>query len=226
MLTLTAKIRQTMGGKTKNLRKKGVLPAVIYGSKIKKSLPLEVDAKEFSKVYKEVQESGLVSVMVKDEEFLALVHDVARDYLTGDPIHVDFYQPALEKEIEVNIPLVFEGEAPAVKDLGGTFVKFISEIQVQAKPQNLPREIKVKIEKLKSFEDAILIKDLELPMNVKVLKDPQEIIASVLAPEKEEQPKEAAPESAASVPVDEKAGEAKAKEAAPAEAMEKAKQKT
>jgi large subunit ribosomal protein L25 len=58
-----------------------------------------------------------------------LVHEVQLDPLTGKLIHVDFYQPSLEEEIEATVPLVFEGEAPAVKDLAGTLVKNISEIE-------------------------------------------------------------------------------------------------
>ena len=66
--------------------------------------------------------------------------------------------------------MIFEGEAPACKELGGTLVKNIHEVEVRALPQNLPHEIKVNIEGLKSFEDVILIKDLILPSLSKILK--------------------------------------------------------
>jgi len=186
MLVLSAKIRKEVGKKAKNLRKKGILPVVLYGPKIK-NLSLEVNLREFEKIYQEVRESSLISLIVKPTKFLVLIHEVRLDPLTGKPIHVDFYQPRLEEEVEVSILLVFEGEALAVKDLGGTLVKNISEVEIKAKPQNLPHEIKVNIAKLRTFEDNVLIKDLPVPKEVKILKGPEEIVAQVTPPEKVEE---------------------------------------
>ena len=188
MLSLSAKIRKKIGKKAKSLRKEEVLPAVLYGPKIK-NLNLELDFKEFEKTYKEAGESSLISLNIKGQKqkFLVLIHDIQFNPLTGKPIHVDFYQPLLEAEIEVKVPLVFEGEALAVKELGGTLVKNISELIVKTKPQNLPHEIRVDIEKLKTFEDHILIRDLPISNEVKILRELDEIVASVSPPEKIEE---------------------------------------
>jgi len=190
MLTLLAKIRKTTGRKVKTLRKQGVLPAVLYGPKVR-SQPLVVNLKEFEKVYREAGESTLIKLKIEDskaenKEFQVLIHDVQKNPLTEIPIHADFYQPRLEEEVEATVPLVFEGEAPGVKELGGVLVKNISEIEVRALPQNLPKEIKVDVSVLKTFEDNIQIKDLELPSGVQVLKEPEEVIALITPPEKEE----------------------------------------
>jgi len=187
MLTLSAKVRKDLGKKVETLRRKGFLPAVLYGPKIK-NLSLIIDEKEFDKIFQEAGESSLVSLDVEgDKKYLVLIHDFQRDPLTDKIIHVDFFQPSLKEEIEVKIPLVFEGEAPAVKSLGGTFVKYLSEIEVKVLPQKLPREIRVSVEGLKSFEDNIKIADLKLPEGVKILRDKEEIIAAVLPAEKVEE---------------------------------------
>lgn len=202
MINLTAKIRKELGKKVKNLREKGILPGVLYGPKIK-SFSLEIDLKEFEKVYQQAGESSLITLSIakgKDEakasspsdkigqkEFLVLIHAVEIDALSQKPIHVDFYQPKLDEEITAEIPLVFEGESQAVKDLEGTLVRNIHEIEIRALPQNLPHEIRVNIEKLKTFEDNILIKDLVLPKEVKTLKEAEEIVALVTPPEKIEE---------------------------------------
>jgi len=186
MLSLSAKIRKEFGKKVKILRKKGILPGVLYGPKIK-SQPLEIDLKRFEKVYEEAGESTLISLEIENKKLPVLIHEVELDPLTGKPIHVDFYQPSLEKEVEVTIPIIFEGEAPAVKDSGGTLVKNIHEVEVRALPQNLPHEIKVNIEKLKTFEDDILVKDLPVSEGVKILKELDEVVAKVSPPEKVEE---------------------------------------
>lgn len=188
MISLSAKIRKEFGKKTKALRKKGLLPAVVYGPKMK-SLPLELDYQNFERVFKEAGESSLISLEIegKKEKPQVLIHEIQEDPLTGKFIHVDFYQPLLTKEVEAKVPLIFEGTSRAIKELGGTLVKNILELEVKALPQNLPKEIKIDISKLKTFEDHILVKDLKLPKEIKILKEPEEILAWVAPPEKIEE---------------------------------------
>ncbi len=181
MLTILAKIREKKE-KVNNLREDGFLPCVLYGPKIKDSILLKVDLKEFEKIFKEIGESSLTSLKVDSsdkKEFLVLIHEIKKDPLTGVIIHIDFFQPKLDEEITAVVPLTFEGEALACKDLGGTLVKNIHEVEVKALPQNLPNEIKVNIEKLKTFEDHILVKDLIAAGGVEILKDPEETVALV-----------------------------------------------
>jgi len=186
MLTLSAKIRKDLGKKSKKIRKNGMVPAVLYGPKIKPQ-PIEVSLNQFKKVLKEAGESSLISLQVDQKKYMVLIHAFDRDPLTSEIIHIDFYQPILTKEVEVAVPLVFEGEAPAVKDFGGTFIKEISEIMVKALPEKLPYEIKVDIGSLRTFENEILVKDLNFPEGVKILRDPNDIVAVVTPPEKVEE---------------------------------------
>ena len=182
MINLQAKIRKEP---VKSLRKKGILPAVLYGPILKKSQSLELDAKKFEKAYKEAGESSLIELEIDPgKKAPVLIHEVQVDSLTGEFIHVDFYQPRLDQEIEAKVPIIFEGVSKAVKELEGTLVKNISEIGVKALPHKLPKEIKADIRNLESFEDHILIKDLVLPQGVKILRGPEEIIVSVIPPEK------------------------------------------
>ncbi|MDD2697065.1 MAG: 50S ribosomal protein L25 [Candidatus Pacebacteria bacterium] len=186
MLTLSVKIRKDQGRKTEKLREKGIIPAVLYGPKIE-NLSLETNLKEFEKVYTQAGTSSLVQLEVGEKKFLVLIHAVEIDALSQKPIHVDFYQPRLDEEITATIPLIFEGEAPAVKDFGGTLVRNIHEIEVKALPQNLPHEIRVDIISLKTFEDSIAVKDLLIPKEVKILKGPDEVVVFVAEPEKVEE---------------------------------------
>lgn len=188
MISLSAKIRTEKGKKAEKLRENDILPGILYGPAIKKAVPLELDYKTFDKVFKEAGESSLISLEVeKEKTYPVLIHDIQKDPLTEKIIHVDFYQVSLEEEIVAKIPLVFEGIAPAVKDLGGTLVKNISEVEVKALPQNLPKEIKVEVSGLRTFEDNVKVADLKLASGVKVLKESEEIIAAVLPPEKIEE---------------------------------------
>jgi len=183
MISLSAKIRKETGRKTSVLKNSGRIPAVVYGHKIK-NISLDIDYKEFQKVLREAGESSLIELNIEDEKEkrLVLVHDLQKDPVTDKFIHIDFFETSSKEEVEVKVPLVFEGTSLAVKDLGGTLVKNISELEIKALPQNLPHEIKVSIDGLNTFENHILVKDLVLPKDVKVLAKPDEIVVSVIQP--------------------------------------------
>lgn len=188
MIKLTAKIRKETGRKTGAIKESGRIPAVIYGHKIKNVL-LDVDYKEFQKVYSKAGANSLIELSVdgEKEKRIVLVHDYQKDAVSDKFIHIDFFETSAKEEVEVKVPLIFEGVSLAVKDLGGTLVKNISELQVKALPQNLPHEIKVFIDKLNNFGDHILVKDLNLPKDVKISAKPDEIVVSVSAPAKVEE---------------------------------------
>ena len=188
MIKLLAKIRKEIGRKTSAIKNAGKIPAVVYGPGVKNVL-VEIDYKEFQKVFKEAGESSLISLRVEEEkeERPVLVHEIQKDSVSDSIIHIDFFQASLKEEVEANVPLVFEGVSLAVKDLGGTLVKHFSELEVKALPQNLPHEIKISIDELKTFEDHILVKDLILPEKVKVIAKADEIVVSVSRPAKVEE---------------------------------------
>ena len=188
IIKLSAKIRKEMGKKTSALKDSGRIPAIVYGHKIKNVL-LDIDYKEFQKVYNAAGVNSLIELSVdgEKEKRLVLVHEFQKDAVSDKVIHIDFFETSAKEEVEVKIPLIFEGTSLAIKDLGGTLVKNISELEVKSLPQNLPHEIKVSIDGLKTFEDRILVKDLILPKDVKVSVKPEEIVASVAQPSKVEE---------------------------------------
>jgi len=188
MLTINAKIRKDLGKKTKSKNNAGKIPAVVYGHDIK-NVNLEIDEVEFGKIFSQTGESSLVSLKVEGEskERPVLIHDLQRHSVTDKIIHIDFYQASLKEEVEVSVPLIFEGVSLAVKDLGGTLVKEAQELKVKALPQNLPHDIRVDISSLNTFEDEITIKDLKIPAGVKVQKGLDEIVAKAVPPSKVEE---------------------------------------
>jgi len=192
MIKLSAKIRKEKGKKTHTLKNADRIPAVVYGHKIKNVI-LDIDYKEFQKTYSKAGVSSLIELEVgvpsgsEKEKKIVLIHEFQRDPVSDKFIHVDFFETSAKEEVEVKVPLVFEGVPLAVKDLGGTLVKNISELLVRALPQNLPHEIKVSIDKLNTFQDRILVKDLILPKDVKVSAKPEEIVVSVAEPSKVEE---------------------------------------
>jgi large subunit ribosomal protein L25 len=183
MIKLSAKIRKEAGRGNNALREADRIPAVVYGHKVKNIL-LDVDYKDFQKVLREAGESSLIELDVEGEKEKkpVLIHELQKDPVSDRFIHIDFFQASLKEEVQVKVPLIFEGTSLAVKDLGGTLVKSISELEVRALPQNLPHEIKVSVDSLNTLEDHILVKDLILPKDVKAVAKLDEVVLSVSGP--------------------------------------------
>ncbi|MBU1292362.1 50S ribosomal protein L25 [Patescibacteria group bacterium] len=190
MLELSVKIRSQLGRQTDKVRKQGFIPAVLYGQKVK-NLNLSVNINDFEKIYQEAGESTLIKLKTDDvhekKERVVLIHSVDRDAVTDRFTHIDFNQIKMDQVIIVEVPLIFIGESDAVKSQGGTLIKSIQDVEIEALPQNLIHEIKVDISTLETFDDNIYIKDLKIPETVKLTADPEEVIVSVIPPRTEEE---------------------------------------
>jgi len=184
-LQLQAEKRNVFGKKLKTARERGKLPAILYGKKIEPT-PIFVDLKEFNKIWKKAGESTIIKLKSDDKKITdVLIYDVFMDMLKNEPIHADFYAMEMDKPITAKVQLVFEGVAPAVKELGGVLIKVIHEVEVEALPKNLPHELKVDISKLVELGSHITIKDIDLPSGVKILSKADEIVALAEAPREE-----------------------------------------
>src|SRR3989338_479243 len=212
MLSLKAAQRKILGKKVRNLRGKGEIPAVLYGH-MAKPAALSVAKKEFDQVYREAGESSLFSLELGKETTPVLIRGVQRHPLSGDPIHVDFYQPRLDEKIKIMVPLHLEGEAPAVKDFEGTIIQNVHEVEVSPLPQDLPSEIVVDVLGLKTLEDRILVENLQVDSKVEVLAEKDWIVAQVVPAERvEEELAKPVEEEAAAVEAVEKVEEKKEEE--------------
>lgn len=204
MLTLKAETRNT-NTKPSDIRKAGNIPAVFYGKK-EASTPISIPKIDFLKVWKEAGESTVVTLDTPDGAKESLIHDVDVDPVSGAPRHADFYVFEKGHKVEVNLPIEFEGVSPAVKDLGGTLVKVLHELAVEAMPKDLPHNITIDISALANFGDQIAAGDIKLPAGVELKANPEEVIATVSAP-REEKEEEAAPIDLDSIEVEKKGKE-------------------
>ena len=196
MLSLEVSPRQELKRKAGFLREKKIIPAVIYGKEVK-NVSISVDYQSFRDIYEKAGESTIVNVKIKsdkeEKDYPTLIREVQKDPLSGSYLHADFFQLPMNEEVEVAVPLEFEGESIAEKDLGGILIKNIHEIEIKALPANLIHSIKVNVSALANFEDEIKIKELPIPEGIKVLAEPEEVVAVIGRP-KEEKIEEEVPE--------------------------------
>ncbi|HYU64921.1 MAG TPA: 50S ribosomal protein L25 [Candidatus Paceibacterota bacterium] len=185
-LELKAEKREILGARVRHLRKSGFIPAVLYGKGLA-SIPLQIPNKDFFKTFHVAGESTLVYINVDGQSFPTIIHDVARDPLTDDVIHADFYKVRLDEKIKTKVPVIFDGVSPAVQDKQGIFVRNVNELEVEAFPQDLPHEVKIDISTLVNFGDQVQVKNIDLGDKVKIIAEPEEIVATVQEPLSEEE---------------------------------------
>lgn len=184
--TLKAEVRKISGRKVKNLRKEGILPGNISGKKIK-SEAVQVVLKDFEKVYKDVGETGLLTLEIGKDEKPVLIHNLQVNPVSDAPVHVDFLQVDLKEKVEADVPVELTGESPAQKQAIGTVVQYINEIKVEALPMDLPEKFIVDTSGLAEIDQAILVKDLKVDRaKVDIKTGPDEIVVKVEPPQKEE----------------------------------------
>lgn len=177
----------------KQLRKKGFLPAVVYGrGKSPRLITLEsVELKRtlstaagsnvlIDMEIKEGGEEASETVMLKELQR----HPIQRDLY----LHADLIRISLQDKLTVDIPLNFIGEPEGVKE-GGTLQIQMREVSVRCLPGNIPEHIDVPVENL-NIGDVINVGELEIPPDVEILNEPSEDIASVLSPTVEAEPSE------------------------------------
>lgn len=187
---LKAEIRKVVGRKTRHLRKEGILPANVFGKKIK-SLAISVKLKDFNTIFKSAGETTLIKVEIEDkgkkEDRSVLIANVQKDPVSELPIHVDFHQVDLKEKVTASVPVELTGESPAEKLSVGTVVLYINEIEVEALPTDLPEKFIVDVSNLSEVDQAIFVKDLKIDKTkVEIKADIEAILAKVEPPQKEE----------------------------------------
>jgi large subunit ribosomal protein L25 len=197
---LVVRPRRILGKKVNALRRQGVLPGVIFGGRAD-STPVETDLHIFELSYRRWGNTTLLALAGLDGgEVSALIHDVSRDPVSGRMLHVDFARVSLTEKTHADVPLHFAKESPAVRTLGAVLLHALSEISVEAFPQDMPHSIEVDLSGLQEVDDAIYVRDLVVDATtVRILNDADALVVKAVPVKVEEEAKPAAAEVAAPV---------------------------
>jgi len=195
-VVLKATMRTATGRHVRALRRSGQLPGVIYGHNVE-PFSISLDAREASKVLAKLSSSSLVTINVDGKDFPSLVREKQMNYIKRNLIHVDFQVVSLTEKIRANVGIVLTGNSIAVKDFNAMLINGLSELEVEAFPQDLPERVVVDIGALAKIGDAIHVKDIVLSDKVTVLSAADEMVVLATAPAKEEVEVAATPEAAA-----------------------------
>lgn len=179
-VVLKANLRTLLGKQVKAIRREGKLPAVIYGHHIE-PISIVLDQREAVKSLAGLAPSALVTVDVDGTTHKALVREKQRNKISGMLLHVDFLAVSMTEKLRSQVYLEIVGLAPAIKDFSGVLVTGFDEVEVECLPQDLPERIVVNVSGLAKIGDGIYVRDLAVPAGVKILEEPDTMVALIAA---------------------------------------------
>jgi large subunit ribosomal protein L25 len=203
---LKVEARQGAGkGVASRLRSAGKIPAVVYGHTVPTTI--SVDAREFRNAFRRITQNTIVELQMADGVHEVLVKDYQRDHLTGQVLHIDFYEFERGKSLRTRVPVRLIGNPVGVKE-GGILEILLHQLEVECLPKDLPEEITLDISEL-ALDRAMHVNNLALPEGVKSMQASDQVVCLVAHRKAEEEVAPAAVEG--EVPAE---GEAAAEEGA------------
>jgi len=179
-LILQAINRSVSGKKTRFLRRQGITPTHLFGHNLK-SLTLQCDTASLQRIIAQAGETRPVNLEIEGEKLprMAFIREVQKDEVTGQLLHVDFYQVKRTEKIKVDIPIVLVGEAPAMKEKGRLLTHGVTSLSIECLPGKVPPQIEVDLSTLEEVEQAIHVRDIILSPDITVTTDPDQLVVKV-----------------------------------------------
>ncbi len=205
-ISLALEERTVIGKGLNELRKQGLVPAVIHDHG-KPSTHVMGEYQSIAKVYASAGKHHPVELSVGAKKNTAIIKDVHYDPVKHRVEHVVFQAIRSDEKVQTEVPITFVGEIPAEK-AGLMVITHLSHVEAEALPKDLPDEFQLNTESLVEISDKLTVADLIVPENVIVLSEPESLIVSV-----EETPAQE------SVEAEEEAAEGEAAEGAEGEAQ-------
>jgi large subunit ribosomal protein L25 len=185
-VVLKATKREVIGKQVRALRRAGTLPAVIYGRHTE-PINIALDAHSASLALGKLASSSLVTIDVDGTEYPALVREKQRDFIKNRLLHVDFLAVSLTEKLRAHVKLRFTGVSTAVKDYSAVLVHNLEQFHVECLPTDLPESIEVDISVLRRPGDGIRVGEVPVPEKIRVLDNPDTMVAVASAPRVEEE---------------------------------------
>ena len=170
----------------KRLRRTGRVPAILYGGGT--PVNITVDPKDiFRLIHGHEGGTQLLQVTFGDspDKRMAIIRDMQLDPVTEDLVHVDLQEVAMDKPIQVTVPLRHVGEAVGVRDAKGILEMILREVQVSCLPGSIPESFTADVSEL-GIHDVFTVGQLVAPEGVRILTDPSQAVATVAPPMAEE----------------------------------------
>ncbi len=192
---LKAESRRAGRHPNRELRNAKRVPAVVYGKDLT-AQPVSMDARALGMALHRTG-GGVIEVELAGQPLLhVLVREVQRHPTKHYVQHVDFLAVSMTEKVRLHVSVVHEGQAPILTDQDMVLVRNLDSIEVECLPGDIPEHLVADLSRLITKDDEVLVKDLKVPANVKVLTEGGHVVFAITASrvaalEEEEAPAEA-----------------------------------
>src|SRR5437762_11892547 len=187
---LEATARDTSGkNEARRTRRAGKVPAVLYGGDGNRATSIAVDPRALLRIlHSEAGQNTLISLKLAGAgDTRVLVKDFQLDPITHSVLHADFYRVAMDKVLQVTIPVTVRGEPKGVKQQGGVLEFIRREIEIECLPGDIPEHVEIDISEL-MLHQGIRVRDVPVDPKCKPLTEGDAMLAHVIMPRATEAP--------------------------------------
>jgi large subunit ribosomal protein L25 len=191
-VVLEATTRDSFGkNEARRTRRLGRVPAVMYGATGegagKSALAIAVEPKALLKIlHSESGANTLISLKLAGSgDAKVLVKEFQLDPVTHQVLHADFYRVAMDKVIQVTIPVIVKGEPKGVKQQGGVLELIRREIEIECLPGDIPEHVEVDASEL-MLHQGIRVRDIAVSPKWTAISDADMMLVHVIMPKAEE----------------------------------------
>src|SRR5262245_10155329 len=188
--TLEAKTRDSFGkNEARRTRRSGLVPGVLYGGDGARATPISVEPRALLRIlHSESGANTLISLKLPGGgDARVLVKEYQLDPVTHELLHADFYRVAMDRVIQVAIPVIVKGEPKGVKQQGGVLEFIRREIEIECLPGDIPEHVEIDVSEL-MLHQGIRVRDLSVDPKWKPISDPELMLLHVIMPKAEEAP--------------------------------------
>lgn len=196
-MKLNLQKREVTWKQVKVLRRNNQIPWVIYSKHLNETIPVQFDKMEFLKLYKLAWETTPINIVWDWINELAMIYWIQKNPTTDYLLHVDFLAVKKDQLVQADVPVVLIWESLLEKQNEWKIELLKSTVRVEALPQNLPHNIQIERSSIKTLNDVIFVKDIELWKDVKVIDSLELAVVTVVQIEDSSDDAEEATEKAA-----------------------------
>lgn len=179
-IELQADSREIIGKKVRQLRRQGITPVHLFGHGID-SLALQCNTIQLHNALRRAGTTNLIDLKLDKAKKprKVVVREVRHHPVNGQLLHVDFYEVRMADKIKVEVPLVYVGEAPALKMKGHVLLREATSLHIECLPENMPQSIEIDLSSLMDTGQAIHVKDVVPPKGVTMVSDPDTVLVMI-----------------------------------------------